>query len=218
MKRIAVLALLLLSLVSCSYRFAADMDKKPEDVALILPYSRIYYADGHEIAYDDSLSALHQGKIVAALADIDLSVKDTINVVGLPGQEYLDGEIMSLVNVVPKNLTGARVPPAIASLLKERGDRYGLILFSEGLAWNRKAYSNAVWKGAFLGVATAILTLGTIAFYSIPEDEATHIYAMLVDVYSDKVVFFNKVSKSGNPMKDERVAAALEKLFKKYPR
>ena len=66
MKRIAVLALLLLSLVSCSYRFVADMDKKPEDVALILPYSRIYYADGHEIAYDDSLSALHHGKIVAA--------------------------------------------------------------------------------------------------------------------------------------------------------
>jgi hypothetical protein len=234
MKRIYLLAVLLL-LASCAqYRYVAEDAPAVEDVTLIMPYSRVFYIDQEGEHYDEAGSDEQQKLLTGLLLSSGLGITDTVDVVGLPNQKDLDWEIESLPRINHKRMGEIVFEGALDKFLESKGARYGLIVFSEGFIKDRKLYKKEVAKAVLVGVAVGViggLAGGAIGGVFVDPDfsmsyEATpgwaygsSLNAMLVDTQTGQVLFYNKILPvERNPLKPEALASQLQKLFRKYPR
>ena len=146
MKRIYLLAVLLL-LASCAqYRYVAEDAPAVEDVTLIMPYSRVFYIDQEGEHYDEAGSDEQQKLLTGLLLSSGLGITDTVDVVGLPNQKDLDWEIESLPRINHKRMGEIVFEGALDKFLESKGARYGLIVFSEGFIKDRKLYKKEVAK------------------------------------------------------------------------
>ena len=80
-----------------------------------------------------------------------------------------------------------------------------------------KGYRKDALKGAFITVATAILTLGTVVLVTTPNMYSSQITAAVLDAETDRVVFINvRDPEEVHPLRPDPVRKQLRKLLKDY--
>lgn len=230
MKRLFLIAAILLSASCSTYHYVSEDAASVDDITLILPYSRVFYIDKDGESYDEKLSVEQQQILTGLLYGMGLPIKDTLNVVGLPNQKDLDEEISFLPAINPKEVGNLNSDGPVDKLLEKNGARYGLIIFSEGFVKDKALYKSEVAKTLIVGIVGGLVgaaiggALGGsgigMSYVATPGwAYGSSLYAMLIDTQTDKVLYYNRVNpEERNPMKSETLASQLEKLFKKLPR
>lgn len=188
-----------------------------KDVALLGPVSGIFYLDEKNVeSFSDSLSLESEELIAGMLSQINAPVSSRIE---LDDQEK--DEVAAFMNYLKgynqKQIGDLPIPEPLDFLLEAEGQRYGLIVFSQGMTRDRKGYVKEAVKGAAMGIATAILSLGMISVYSAPVRNASHIYTAIIDSEEDRIVFYNQSTpEESDPFKPEAVRKQLSKLLKDF--
>ena len=230
MKRLFLIAAILLSASCSTYHYVSEDAASVDDITLILPYSRVFYIDKDGESYDEEQSTRQQKILTGLLYGMGLPIKDTLNVVGLPNQKDLDEEISFLPAINPKEVGNLNSDGPVDKLLEKNGSRYGLILFSEGFVKDKALYKSEVAKTLIVGIVGGLVgaaiggALGGsgigLSYVATPGwAYGSSLYAMLIDTQTDKVLYYNRVNpEERNPMKSETLASQLEKLLKKLPR
>ena len=109
------------------------------------------------------------------------------------------------------------IPELLDRVLEEEGHRYGLLVFAEGMTRDKKGYTKDAIKGAFITLATAILSLGTAVMVTTPEMYSSRVYAAVLDSETDQVVFFNvRNPEETHPLRPDPVRKQLTKLLKDF--
>ena len=230
MKRLFLIAAILLSASCSTYHYVSEDAASVDDITLILPYSRVFYIDKDGESYDEEQSTRQQKILTGLLYGMGLPIKDTLNVVGLPNQKDLDEEISFLPAINPKEVGNLNSDGPVDKLLEKNGARYGLIIFSEGFVKDKALYRSEVAKTLIVGIVGGLVgsaiggALGGsgigLSYVATPGwAYGSSLYAMLIDTQTDKVLYYNRVNpEERNPMKSETLASQLEKLLKKLPR
>ena len=187
------------------------------DMALLGPVSGIFYLDEKNTeSFSDSLSLESEELIADMLSQIDAPVSDRIKL-DEGCQEEAAAFMDYLKNYNPKKAGDLPIPILLDNLLEAEGQRYGLIILSQGMTRDRKGYVKEAVKGAVMGIATAILSLGMVSVYSAPIRNVSHIYVAIIDSEEDRLVFYNKSTpQESDPFKPESVRRQLAKVLKDF--
>ena len=158
-------------------------------IALLQPLSYIeFMLKDHSMAISDSLSQISS----STLAEI---VSNRIPVDCIIPVEYTE-EMMAEVDVLPgldpKTLFGATIPDKTRQLILDSGHRYGAIVFSRGFTREHGSYATDVAKGAIIGIATAILTMGALVGTMIPTKSISQVSIMIVDAETNRIVYYDR--------------------------
>jgi len=125
---------------------------------------------------------------------------------------------MRFITAKDKKLRGDYpIPGLFDELLESKGQRYGLLIYADGMSRDTKGYAKEVAKDVLLGVATAVLTMGTMSVYGTSVYCVSHIYVAILDSDTDRVVFYNSsVPRESHPLKPNSVRKQLEDVFKDF--
>ncbi len=220
MKKLRLLALLglVLAFSSCSTaRFYSGFsaDTASQGMILLGPSALHFYLDEkNQASLNDSLSFETQELLASLVSSKSLPVTRRVqldsaqHVEAAAFMDYLKGQ----TKMRQKN---SPIPTALDELLEAEGERYGLLLFAEGMSRDRKGYKKAVTKGALLGLATAILTLGAATTYSVPVKTYSGIYAAVLDAETNQIVFYNFNEAERSPLDPGSVSEQLERMLAK---
>ncbi len=218
MKKLRLLALLGLALAfaSCSTaRFASGFsaDTASQGMVLLGPSALHYYLDDkNRSALDDSLSFETQELFAAIVANMDLPVTRRIQ---LDSAEHVEAiAFMDYLKYQPKKTQmSCPIPTVLDQLLEAEGERYGLLLISEGMTRDKKGFAKEVGRSILVGAVTALLTLGTVTASGAVYSAYSGVYAVVLDSETNRVMYydFNETDKS--PL-DPKVSKQLEKLLK----
>ena len=111
------------------------------------------------------------------------------------------------------------IPGVLDEALEAQGYRYGLLLVARGMTRDAKGYAKDALKGALLGVATAILSMGTFVMYSTADPYSSEFYAVVLDSETNKTVFYNLTGpQEKHPLRPDPVRKQLNKLLKDFLR
>ncbi|MBP5172327.1 MAG: hypothetical protein J6037_01295 [Bacteroidales bacterium] len=217
MKRLFLIVAAALSIAACSSTRYVAKDVPPiDEMALVLPYSRIYEISKEGEKYDPVRSAKQQNKLTQLLFQMEPRIKGTIDVEGARDQEACDRYIESLRLVNPRHIEDFPAYSPISGMIEKRGFRYGMIIYSDGFVKDRKLYRKEVLTSLAVDVAAAILTGGE---YYVGADSwlyGSSLYVLVLDVVEDKVVFYNRIDPAErNPMNSDVLASQLKRLLKK---
>lgn len=187
------------------------------DIALLGPVSSVFYLDENSVeSFSDSLSMESEELIAGMLSQINAPVSGRIELDDLGKEEvaafmdYLKGYDRKLIGNLP-------IPEILDNLLEAEGRRYGLVVFSQGMTRDRKGYVKEAVKGAVIGIATAILSMGMVSVYGAPVRNISHIYVAIIDSQEDCVVFYNKSTPDeSDPFKPESVRKQLSRVLKDF--
>ena len=214
------LILIALAVSSCAtarYYGGFTPETAGQDMVLLGPVSNMYYLDkdNHEF-FSDTLSGVSETLIAGLVDEMGVPVSDRIELDDKQKEEAT-AFMRYLVGHDAKNLDKFPIPGMLDEILEAQGSRYGLLLVAQGMTRDRKGYRKEAVKGALMGVATAILTLGTVVMYSTPDMYASQVFAVVLDSETDQVVFFNTTKlQETNPLHSEPVREQLSKLLKDY--
>ena len=219
-KTLFLLLLVVLAVSSCAtarYYGGFTRESAREDMALMGPVSCIYYLDetNHE-SFSDTLSAFSETLVANLVDELGVPVTGRIELNDDEKSEtfdlmhYLAGSKARKQEVFP-------IPELLDRALEEEGHRYGLLVFAEGMTRDKKGYTKDAIKGAFITLATAILSLGTAVMVTTPEMYSSRIYAAVLDSEMDQVVFFNvRNPEETHPLRPDPVRKQLTKLLKDF--
>jgi hypothetical protein len=163
------LILVALAVSSCAtarYYGGFMPEKVGQDMALVGPVSAIYYLDekNHE-SFNDTLSTFSETLITNLIDEMGVPVSGRIELNDDEKEEafaflrYLSDQDDRRLDLFP-------IPGVLDEALEAQGYRYGLLLVARGMTRDAKGYAKDALKGALLGVATAILSMGTFVMYS----------------------------------------------------
>lgn len=215
-----LLLLVALAVSSCAtarYYGGFTRESARENMALMGPVSCIYYLDetNHE-SFSDTLSAFSE-TLVANLVD-ELCVPVTGRIELNDDEKAETFDLMHyLASSKARKQEAFPIPELLDHALEEEGHRYGLLVFAEGMTRDKKGYTKDAIKGAFITLATAILSLGTAVMVTTPEMYSSRIYAAVLDSEMDQVVFFNvRNPEETHPLRPDPVRKQLTKLLKDF--
>lgn len=166
--------------------------------------------------YDDSLSTASESLIATVLEELNLPVSQRVQLDSVQKEEAV--AFMRFITAKDKKLRGDYpIPGLFDELLESKGQRYGLLIYADGMSRDTKGYAKEVAKDVLLGVATAVLTMGTMSVYGTSVFCVSHIYVAILDSDTDRVVFYNSsVPRESHPLKPNPVRKQLEDVFKDF--
>ena len=222
MKKVHLFLLLslVLTLSSCGaarYYAGFTPGAAKEGMVVLGPSSVQYYIDKqNKEAYDDSLSTASESLIATVLEELNLPVTQRVQLDSVQKEEAI--AFMRFITAQDKELRGDYpIPDLFDELLESKGERYGLLIYADGMTRDTKGFAKEVAKGVLLGVATAVLTMGAMSVYGTPVSSVSHIYVAILDSETDRVVFYNSsVPQESHPLKHNPVRMQLEDIFKDF--
>ena len=222
MKKVHLFLLLslVLTLSSCgAARYYAGFTPEAAKKGMVVlgPSSVQYYIDKqNKEAYDDSLSTASESLIATVLEELNLPVTQRVQLDSVQKEEAI--AFMRFITAQDKELRGDYpIPDLFDELLESKGERYGLLIYADGMSRDTKGFAKEVAKGVLLGVATAVLTMGAMSVYGTPVSSVSHIYVAILDSETDRVVFYNSsVPQESHPLKHNPVRMQLEDIFKDF--
>ena len=222
MKKVHLFLLLslVLTLSSCGaarYYAGFTPGAAKEGMVVLGPSSVQYYIDKqNKEAYDDSLSTASESLIATILEELNLPVTQRVQLDSVQKEEAI--AFMRFITAQDKELRGDYpIPDLFDELLESKGERYGLLIYADGMTRDSKGFAKEVAKGVLLGVATAVLTMGAMSVYGTPVSSVSHIYVAILDSETDRVVFYNSsVPQESHPLKHNPVRMQLEDIFKDF--
>ena len=188
-----------------------------EGMVVLGPSSVQYYIDKqNKEAYDDSLSTASESLIATIVEELNLPVTQRVQLDSVQKEEAI--AFMRFITAQDKELRGDYpIPDLFDELLESKGERYGLLIYADGMTRDSKGFAKEVAKGVLLGVATAVLTMGAMSVYGTPVSSVSHIYVAILDSETDRVVFYNSsVPQESHPLKHNPVRMQLEDIFKDF--
>ena len=189
-----------------------------QDMALLGPVSCIYYLDDkNQESFSDTLSTFSETLIASLVDELGVPVSGRIELT----EDEEKSEVFELMHYLSEQRSNKQkyilIPGVLDRALEEHGCRYGLLVFAEGMTRDKKGYTKDAVKGAFITLATAILTLGAATMIVTPEMYSSRIYAAVLDSEMDQVVFFNvRNPEETHPLRPDPVRKQLRKLLKDY--
>ena len=222
MKKVHLFLLLslVLTLSSCGaarYYAGFTPGAAKEGMVVLGPSSVQYYIDKqNKEAYDDSLSTASESLIATILEELNLPVTQRVQLDSVQKEEAI--AFMRFITAQDKELRGDYpIPDLFDELLESKGERYGLLIYADGMSRDTKGFAKEVAKGVLLGVATAVLTMGAMSVYGTSVSSVSHIYVAILDSETDRVVFYNSsVPQESHPLKHNPVRMQLEDIFKDF--
>ena len=222
MKKVHLFLLLslVLTLSSCGaarYYAGFTPGAAKEGMVVLGPSSVQYYIDKqNKEAYDDSLSTASESLIATILEELNLPVTQRVQLDSVQKEEAI--AFMRFITAQDKELRGDYpIPDLFDELLESKGERYGLLIYADGMTRDSKGFAKEVAKGVLLGVATAVLTMGAMSVYGTSVSSFSHIYVAILDSETDRVVFYNSsVPQESHPLKHNPVRMQLEDIFKDF--
>ena len=222
MKKVHLFLLLslVLTLSSCGaarYYAGFTPGAANEGMVVLGPSSVQYYIDKqNKEAYDDSLSTASESLIATILEELNLPVTQRVQLDSVQKEEAI--AFMRFITAQDKELRGDYpIPDLFDELLESKGERYGLLIYADGMTRDTKGFAKEVAKGVLLGVATAVLTMGAMSVYGTSVSSVSHIYVAILDSETDRVVFYNSsVPQESHPLKHNPVRMQLEDIFKDF--
>ncbi len=222
MKKVHLFLLLslVLTLSSCGaarYYAGFTPGAAKEGMVVLGPSSVQYYIDKqNKEAYDDSLSTASESLIATILEELNLPVTQRVQLDSVQKEEAI--AFMRFITAQDKELRGDYpIPDLFDELLESKGERYGLLIYADGMTRDSKGFAKEVAKGVLLGVATAVLTMGAMSVYGTSVSSVSHIYVAILDSETDRVVFYNSsVPQESHPLKHNPVRMQLEDIFKDF--
>ncbi len=188
-----------------------------DGMMLLGPCSVQYYIDQqNKEAYDDSLSLASEALINSLVEDIGLPISRRVQLTSEQTEETI--AFMNFIMAQKQELRGDYLTPALLDdLLEAKGERYGLLIYANGMTRDNKGYAKDVANGIIMGLATAVMTMGTMSVYGNPVKFSSNIYAAILDSETDHIVFYNLSNpKESHPLKSNSVRRQLEKIFKDF--
>ena len=222
MKKVHLFLLLslVLTLSSCGaarYYAGFTPGAAKEGMVVLGPSSVQYYIDKqNKEAYDDSLSTASESLIATIVEELNLPVTQRVQLDSVQKEEAI--AFMRFITAQDKELRGDYpIPDLFDELLESKGERYGLLIYADGMTRDSKGFAKEVAKGVLLGVATAVLTMGAMSVYGTSLSSVSHIYVAILDSETDRVVFYNSsVPQESHPLKHNPVRMQLEDIFKDF--
>ena len=222
MKKVHLFLLLslVLTLSSCGaarYYAGFTPGAAKEGMVVLGPSSVQYYIDKqNKEAYDDSLSTASESLIATIVEELNLPVTQRVQLDSVQKEEAI--AFMRFITAQDKELRGDYpIPDLFDELLESKGERYGLLIYADGMTRDSKGFAKEVAKGVLLGVATAVLTMGAMSVYGTSVSSVSHIYVAILDSETDRVVFYNSsVPQESHPLKHNSVRMQLEDIFKDF--
>ena len=222
MKKVHLFLLLslVLTLSSCGaarYYAGFTPGAAKEGMVVLGPSSVQYYIDKqNKEAYDDSLSTASESLIATVLEELNLPVSQRVQLDSVQKEEAV--AFMRFITAQDKELRGDYpIPDLFDELLESKGERYGLLIYADGMSRDTKGFAKEVAKDVLLGVATAVLTMGAMSVYGTSVSSVSHIYVAILDSETDRVVFYNSsVPQESHPLKHNPVRMQLEDIFKDF--
>ena len=222
MKKVHLFLLLslVLTLSSCGaarYYAGFTPGAAKEGMVVLGPSSVQYYIDKqNKEAYDDSLSTASESLIATIVEELNLPVTQRVQLDSVQKEEAI--AFMRFITAQDKELRGDYpIPDLFDELLESKGERYGLLIYADGMTRDTKGFAKEVAKGVLLGVATAVLTMGAMSVSGTSVSCVSHIYVAILDSETDRVVFYNSsVPQESHPLKHNPVRMQLEDIFKDF--
>ena len=214
------LILAVLAVSSCAtakYYGGFTPEAARQDMVLLGPVSSIYYLDEKSHAsFNDTLSVISETLIAGLVDELRIPVSGRVELNDDEKEEaaaffkYLDGP-------EAKHRDTFAIPGVLDEAIEAQGCRYGLLLIARGMTRDIKGYRKDVAKGVFLGIATTLLTLGTVTMYSTPKKASSELFALVLDAETNRVVFYNTNGpQSTDPLQANPVSGQLSGLLKDY--
>ena len=219
--RIFPLALLALTLLSAcgaaKYYQGFTSGDASTGIALLNPVSCIYYLDskGAE-TLDDSLSLVSEAMVAGIVGQQELPITQTLPLDSLQREEYIAFMrfASARTDVVREE---APIPYVLDSLLEANGQRYGLLVYTEGMTRDTRQYAKELALSATFGLLLAVATLGTFTMYGAGMAYATVMNVAIVDSDYDRIVFHNGIPvRESNPLDEGHIQKILTGLFREY--
>ena len=216
------LILVALAVSSCAtarYYGGFMPEKVGQDMALVGPVSAIYYLDEkNRESFSDTLSTLSETLMANLIDEMGVPVSGRIELNNDEAEEayaYLN----YLADRDDQSLDRFPIPDILDKALEAEGYRYGLVLVARGMTRDAKGYAKDVTLSALLGVATAILSLGTIVMFTDTDAYSSQYYAAILDSETNTIVFYNMIGpKEKHPLHPGPVRKELSKLLKDFLR
>ena len=207
-----------LSLCSCgaARKVAADAPFR-KDIVLFDPVSRIDIVGQPKLNdKSETISADAQNLLKDKLCTFDCGVE--ISSIYVPedleeafaiqddisalGQWYMESE--------GGDLNYITIPETIDWLIEESGHRYGLAIYSNGYTRTGGNYALEIAKSISLGILTG--------WVSAPYKNETHIYIMILDSETDKIIYNRHCYGEYDPLKEKHIEKALKRTFSDFIR
>lgn len=216
MKRILTLAACVLAFVSCSTtRYLSPVTERPvSDIALITPLAVISYTDAAKItAPDDELSQNAEAMLATAVMRSALPVTRRLDADFFGSDSDMREDVMGLTQYNMRKKGHYPIPASIDRFLERHGQRYGLVIFSEGFTRDKKGYRKDVIKGAAIGVLSAVLSGGTTYIAGTPVKFRSDIYLAVYDSQMNIVVFFDRdIPEEADPFNSEQLLRRINRM------
>ncbi len=211
---LGITAILTFSSCSASRYISKNDIREVRNAAIVSPFAYIYILEGGEyFYYDDSLSNECSRLIEEALKLSAIPTGKTIHVdLDSEDPQWRDA-IASLRDVNPKQAACAPIPYLADRLLEENGQRYGILVFTNGFIREKKDYREKVALGVGLAVLTTIATGGAATAYSIPLKNSMHTWIAIIDSEKDCFVFLDNIETESDPTKPAHVSSHIRRLL-----
>ena len=106
------------------------------------------------------------------------------------------------------NLNYITIPETIDRFIEESGHRYGMVVYSEGYSRTGGNYALEVVKTIGIGILTG--------WVSAPYKDETHLYLMILDSDTDRIVYNRHCFGEYNPLKGKHIEKALKRTFSDF--
>ena len=208
-------ALLLSSCGSSKFYSGVTQEDLSEGMVLLGPTSTIVYLDkNNNSTYDDSLSTVSENLIAKLTPELGVPVKDRI-----PLDDVQEEEAIAFMNFILSRNANIRgdipISSDLDSLIEASGYRYGLLIVADGMVRDPKGLIKQAAVSLLVGIVVAIVSLGSVVMYSDIEAESSSAHLVVLDSYTDRIVFFNANGPyENNPLVESDLTRLLKQLYK----
>lgn len=194
-----------------------SMSDASNGMVLLSPVSTIFFLDnkGHE-SYNDSLSLASESLMTDLIARQGLPITTTLPLDSLQKEESVAFMRFASANK-PVDLLEAPIPSVLDSLLESNNQRYGLLIYTDGMTRDRKQFIKETVAAATFGVILAIVTMGAFYTYNTSMEYAAGVNVAILDSDYNRVVYYNHIPvQEANPMNEKHMGKFITRLFKAF--
>ena len=216
--RLAIVPVIAAGLCSCgAARKVAEDAPYRKDVVLFDPVSRIdVIGQQKQRERSEIVSADAQNLLRDILCTFDSGVE--ISTIYVPEELEeafeLQDDIVALgqwyMETDGEDLNYITIPETLDRIIEESGHRYGLAVYSVGYSRTGGNYALEIAKSIGLGILTG--------WVSAPYKDETHIFLMILDSDTDRIIYNRHCFGEYNPLKEKHIQKALKRTFSDFTR
>ena len=216
--KIAIALALTAGLSSCgaARKVAADAPFR-KDIVLFDPVSRIDIVGRQNMKENyETISADSQSLLKEKLCTFDCGMEiSSIYVPEKLEEAYaIQDDIITLaqwyIETDGGNLDYITIPETIDRIIEESGHRYGMVVYSNGYSRTGGNYALEVVKTIGIGILTG--------WVSAPYKDETHLYLMILDSDTDRIVYNRHCFGEYSPVNDKHIEKVLKRTFSDFTR